>query len=62
MGIFLNISRKRSLNALSGLDNSRLSDLGLNRYDLFDARNVSPAKLGGFLDQRRSERAYFWMR
>ncbi len=62
MGIFLDISRKRSLNLLSALDNSRLSDLGLNRYDLFEARNVSSAKLGGFLSQRRSERAHYWLR
>ena len=62
MGLFSNITRRKSLNALSALDNSALSDLGLNRYDLFDAKRCAPNKIAGFLNQRRSERAHFWLR
>jgi hypothetical protein len=62
MGIFSNIIRRRSISALSSLDNSRLSDLGLNRYDLFDAGRIAPKNVAGLLNQRRSERAHFWLR
>lgn len=62
MGIFSKFARRQSLSALSSLDNSRLSDLGLNRYDLLDAKRISSEKIGSLLDERRAERAHFWLR
>ncbi len=47
---------------MSELDAHRLSDLGLNRYDLFDARKLHGQGRGAHLDARRAERAGFWLR
>ncbi len=62
MGLFSFFNAKSSLSNLSALDNCRLSDLGLNRYDLFDARHLNAKKAGNFLSERRSERAHFWLK
>ncbi len=62
MGLFSFFSGKNSLAALSDLDNSRLSDLGLSRRDLFEARHINRKVVGNFLTSRRAERAYFWLK
>ena len=62
MGLFSFFNAKSSLSNLSSLDNNRLSDLGLNRYDLFAARNLSSKNVGNLLSERRAERAHFWLR
>ncbi len=51
-----------STKSLSKLDSCRLSDLGLTRYDLFDARNMRGTARGDFLTSRRDDRAQFWLR
>lgn len=60
MHLFNMFSRRNSLSALSRLDDRRLSDLGLNRYDLFDAGNCRDAAI--LLADRRNERAFNWLR
>lgn len=60
MSIFSLFGRS-AVKALSELDDRRLSDLGLNRYDLFDARR-SGRGASSLLSDRRSERASFWLR
>jgi len=47
---------------LSELDDCRLGDLGLDRYDLFEARKLHGAGRGRYFDARRSERAGSWLR
>ncbi|VAW19653.1 hypothetical protein MNBD_ALPHA12-1562 [hydrothermal vent metagenome] len=47
---------------MSELDACRLSDMGLNRYDLFEARKLHGAGRGAHLDARRAERAGSWLR
>lgn len=49
-------------NQLSEMDDRRLSDLGLNRYDLFEGRNMSSSARGALFSARRSERAQDWLR
>ncbi len=49
-------------NPLSEMDDRRLNDLGLNRYDLFDGRNLSASARGALYSARRSERAANWLR
>ncbi len=51
-----------SVRKLSELDSCRLSDLGLTRYDLFDARNMRGTSRGDFLAARRDDRAETWLR
>jgi len=51
---------RHGMNALNGLDDRRLSDLGLNRYDLHDARRSRDA--AALLASRRNERAAAWLR
>lgn len=62
MGLFSLFGRQRSLASLSDLDDNRLSDLGLDRYDLFEARRFESKQVGSFLAQRRNERAHFWLK
>lgn len=47
---------------LSSMDSRRLSDLGLDRYDVYAARNMGSAARGKFFDARRNERAANWLR
>lgn len=47
---------------LMELDDCRLSDLGLNRYDLFAARKLRGAGRGEHFNACRSERAGLWLR
>lgn len=61
MALFSAFSRRSSLRALSSLDDRRLSDLGLNRYDLAAARSKGK-EASLFLAERRNERAGFWLR
>jgi hypothetical protein len=61
MSFFSFIGRNAGFNALSALDDRRLSDLGLARFDLADARRKGKAT-GSFLTERRSERAGAWLR
>ena len=49
-------------NPLSDMDDRRLSDLGLNRYDLFDGRRLNGKARGALYSARRSERAQSWLR
>lgn len=49
-------------NQLSEMDDRRLSDLGLNRYDLFEGRNLNSSARGALFSARRSERAQSWLR
>ncbi len=51
-----------SAKSLSELDACRLSDLGLTRYDLFDARFKRGTSRGDFLAARRDSRAETWLR
>jgi hypothetical protein len=60
MNLLSFFTRGASVKALSALDDRRLSDLGLNRYDLFEARGSRCA--ASLLEIRRSERAEFWLR
>lgn len=62
MNLFSVFSRRSSYNALSDLDDRRLSDLGLNRYDLREALQMNTANAGIFLATRRNERAESWLR
>ncbi|MCB9993279.1 MAG: hypothetical protein H6873_06445 [Hyphomicrobiaceae bacterium] len=48
--------------ALEGLDADRLNDLGLNPFDIYESRNLRGDRRAAFLNQRRSERAGFWLR
>lgn len=60
MRIFASLFGNKALSDLSNLDDRRLADLGLCRYDLFDAgrsRNASE-----LLKSRRNERATYWLR
>lgn len=59
MSIFTAFSRRASLRALFALDDRRLSDMGLTRFDLADARRMASTAL---LNERRNERAGFWLR
>ena len=61
MSLFSLFAHQTALRALAALDDRRLSDLGLNRYDLFDARHKG-RKAGSLLSQRRNERAQSWLR
>lgn len=61
MALFSFFSRGATLRALSALDDCQLSDLGLNRYDLADARRKGEA-VSTLLAERRNERAGFWLR
>ncbi len=47
---------------LSELDDFRLSDLGLSRYDLFEARKLHGAGQGKHFSACRSDRAGSWLR
>lgn len=47
---------------LGELDDRRLSDLGLNRYDLYAGRNLKSGARGALFSARRSERAKNWLR
>jgi len=62
MSLFSMFNRRSSLNALSDLDDKRLSDLGLNRYDLHDAKRLSAVNASFLLASRREERAEYWLR
>ncbi len=62
MGLFSRFTNRHLLNELSSFNDARLNDLGLNRYDLLDARHVKSKRLGDFLSKRRAERAHFWLR
>jgi len=62
MNLFSIFNRNSSLNALSDLDDKRLSDLGLNRYDLHEAKRMSMENAGSLLASRRQERALQWLR
>lgn len=46
---------RRQLGGLYRLDDRSLNDLGLNRYDLYEARHCRDA--AGLLSRRRRERA-----
>lgn len=46
-----------SAKSLSEMDAGRLSDVGLTRYDLFDARNLRGTSRGEFLAARRGDRS-----
>jgi len=50
---------RRRMGGLYRLDDRSLNDLGLNRYDLFDARHCRDAV--GLLNSRRIERAGAWL-
>ena len=62
MGLFSFFNNQRSIASLNNMDSHRLSDLGLNKFDLYDARHLSSKKAGCLLNARRSERAHFWLR
>jgi len=62
MNLFSIFSRRSSISALSNLDDRRLSDLGLNRYDLFDAQHMNTINASALLTTRRDERADAWLR
>lgn len=61
MSIFNAFFRRSSLSGLAKLDDCRLSDIGLNRYDLFEAAGKGRHSVA-FLNERRSERASFWLK
>ncbi len=53
---------RASARCLSQMDNARLSDLGLNRYDLFEARRMGLQRRSEFFSHRRDQRADAWLR
>lgn len=60
MALLSSFFRRTSLHTLFNLDDRRLSDLGLNRYDLFDAKRSGQG--AALLAERRDERAHNWLR
>lgn len=60
MALLSALIRRASWRNLSNLDDRRLSDLGLNRYDLFDANRSNNG--AALLAERRNERAHNWLR
>lgn len=56
MALFSALKRLSGLNSLSALDDHMLSDLGLCRHDIAEARSKGKATTA-FLDTRRNERA-----
>lgn len=60
MALFSALKRLSGLNSLSALDDHMLSDLGLCRHDIAEARSKGKATTA-FLDTRRNERAGGWL-
>jgi len=56
MTFFTSFFRASALKALHGLDDARLTDLDLNRRDLFDAQRTG-GNATAYLNARRAERA-----
>lgn len=54
-------SRIAGINALAELDDRSLNDIGLDRHDLSVARSKG-AGASSYLNNRRAERAEFWLR
>ncbi|MCB1517759.1 MAG: hypothetical protein KDJ19_09120 [Hyphomicrobiaceae bacterium] len=48
--------------ALEKLDADRLNDLGLNAFDIYESRRLFGQNRAAFLDARRTERAFSWLR
>ena len=55
-------ANKASERSLAQMDTCRLSDLGLNRYDLFDARFMDARSRSEFFSSQRELRAQTWLR
>jgi uncharacterized protein YjiS (DUF1127 family) len=54
-------AQRAALGNLLNLDAHRLSDLGINRGDLFDAMHAEPLRGGRILSQRRAQAAKDWL-
>lgn len=59
MSLFSSLAARSALKSLAAMSDHQLSDIGLCRHDIVEARSASNAV--DFLAARRNERATFWL-
>ncbi len=60
MNFLTSFFRSNALERLDAMDDRRLIDLGLTRYDIARARGMG-SRASAFLSARRNERAMSWL-